>query len=278
MESFQSCSVCGRTILAGERPRTYLTPEGEERVVCELCQTRAEQLGWVWEELVGQEPPAPPRKRRRGAALSALFRGRRGGGEEPGPGLELEPELAEPPPPDGEPEPAELPPAPAPEPVDAEPIPVEEPPETAEEEVPEPDVPVVTASAPRHRNPDPAAAGARVGRGAASESPKSRLQRAIDRFNESEEARTVSGLMRTLGPPWVSIGSISGSPSEVRITVAWELSWYQWGVDLKDELRAVYQVDKGHEVSELDSSAQQWNASAHEDGTLLLGLAEEHQA
>jgi len=84
--------------------------------------------------------------------------------------------------------------------------------------------------------------------------------------------------MRTLGPPWVSIGSISGSPSEVRITVAWELSWYQWGVDLKDELRPVYQLDKGHEISELDSSAQQWNASAHEDGTLVPGLAEEHQA
>jgi hypothetical protein len=274
VETFQSCAVCGRTILAGERPRRYLTPEGEERIVCELCQSRAEQLGWVWEDLAGQEPPAPPRKRRRGAALSALFRGRRGGGEEPEP--ELEPEFEGSPPHDSEPAPPLSPdPAaetePAPEPSDREPA------ETAEEPAPPPEVPVVTASAPPRRNPDPAAAGARVGH-AAPESPKSRLQRAIDRFNESEEARTVSGLMRTLGPPWVSIGSISGSPSEVRITVAWELSWYQWGVDLKDELRPVYQLDKGHEISELDSSAQQWNASAHEDGTLVPGLAEEHQA
>ena len=204
-------------------------------------------------------------------ALGALFRGRRGGGDEPEP----EPEFAELPPPDDEPvQPAE-PAAPlSPEPAAEA---AEEPPQTAEESAPPQDVPVVTASVPRRRNPDPAAAGARVGH-AAPESPKSRLQRAIDRFNESEEARTVSGLMRTLGPPWVSIGSISGSPSEVRITVAWELSWYQWGVDLKDELRPVYQLDKGHEISELDSSAQQWNASAHEDGTLVPGLAEEHRA
>jgi hypothetical protein len=97
------------------------------------------------------------------------------------------------------------------------------------------------------------------------------------RFNESEHARTVAGLTRTLGQPHVSVGAAAGSPNEIRLTVAWELSWYQWGVDLKDELRPVYQLDKGHEVPELDGPAQQWNASAHEDGTLLLGTAEEHQ-
>ena len=269
METFHSCAVCGRTILAGERPRTYLTPEGEERTVCELCRTRAEQLGWVWEELVGRQPPSPPRKRRRGAALGALLRGRRGPEQE----AESDPEFEEPAAPELERAPSQEPP-----PADEPPQTVEEPeePETAEEPVPAQEVPV--ASAPPRRNPDPAAAGARVGRGGVPESPKSRLQRAIDRFNESEESHTVSGLMRTLGPPWVSVGSISGSPSEVRITIAWELSWYQWGVDLKDDLRPVYQLDKGHEVSELDSSSQQWNASAHEDGSLLLGLAEEHQA
>jgi hypothetical protein len=266
VESFESCAVCGRTILAGERPRTYLSPEGEERLVCELCRTRAEQLGWVWEDLVGQEPPAPPRKRRRTAALGALLRGRRGGGEEPEPDQMPAP---------GGAAPAAAPEGPAPAAAaDPEPAGADEPP-PADEIPPAVEEPVV-AAAPR--NPDPAAAGARVGRGAVPESSKSRLQRAIDRFNESEESRTVSGLMRTLGPPWVSIGSISGSTSEVRITVAWELSWYQWGVDLKDELRPVYQLDKGHEVPELDGPAQQWNASAHEDGTLLLGTAEEHQA
>jgi hypothetical protein len=93
----------------------------------------------------------------------------------------------------------------------------------------------------------------------------------VARFNTSQEARTVAGLMRTLGQPWISVGIAAGSPSEVRITVAWELSWYQWGVDLRDELRPVYQISKGQELEELDGPAREWNASAREGGQLTLG-------
>jgi hypothetical protein len=122
---------------------------------------------------------------------------------------------------------------------------------------------------------DPAAPGANVGKRdpEARVAPRSRLERAISRFNASEAARTVAGLMRTLGQPWVSVGAAAGSPSEVRITVAWELSWYQWGVDLGDELRPVFQIDKGNEVEQLDRSARQWNANAVEGGQLVLGAA-----
>ena len=56
----------------------------------------------------------------------------------------------------------------------------------------------------------------------------------------------------------------------MRITVAWELSWYQWGVDLGDELRPVFQIDKGLEMDQLDSAARQWNASAQEGRILLV--------
>ena len=86
-----------------------------------------------------------------------------------------------------------------------------------------------------------------------------------------EAARTVAGLMRSLGEPWVSVGAVAGSPTEVRITVAWELSWYQWGIDLGDELRQVFQIDKGNEVEQLDRSARQWNASAAAGGQVALG-------
>jgi hypothetical protein len=122
---------------------------------------------------------------------------------------------------------------------------------------------------------DPAAPGANVGRreAEAREAPASRLERAVARFNASEAARTIAGLMRSLGKPWVSVGAAAGSPSEVRVTVAWELSWYQWGVDLADELRPVFQIDKGNEVEQLDRSARQWNASAGEGGRLVLGAA-----
>jgi hypothetical protein len=100
---------------------------------------------------------------------------------------------------------------------------------------------------------------------------REQLLDAVDRFNESEPARTVGGLMRTLGPPSVSVGSAAGSRSAVRITVAWELSWYQWGVDVADEARPVFQLGKGSELSELDGSAREWNGRAVEGGRLALG-------
>ena len=77
--------------------------------------------------------------------------------------------------------------------------------------------------------------------------------------------------MRTLGSPWVSVGAAAGSPNEVRITVAWELSWYQWGVDVEDEGRAVFALDKGGELAQLDGSARHWNGGAAEGGRLFLG-------
>ena len=80
----------------------------------------------------------------------------------------------------------------------------------------------------------------------------------------------MAGLMRTLGPPWISVGAAAQSSSEVRITVAWELSWYQWGVDLSDESRPVFVLDKGSEIDQLDGSARQWNATAA-NGQVLLG-------
>jgi hypothetical protein len=118
---------------------------------------------------------------------------------------------------------------------------------------------------------DSAAPGANVGRvEPPAESPAVRLGRAVARFNASEAARTVAGLTRTLGEPWVSVGASAGSPGEVRVTVAWELSWYQWGVDLGEEARPVFPLDKGNEIGQLDGSARQWNATAA-DGKVFLG-------
>ena len=85
---------------------------------------------------------------------------------------------------------------------------------------------------------------------------------AIARFNSSDAGRTAAGLTRSLGQPQVSIGAAAGSPSEVRITVAWELCWYQWGVDLGNPRRPVFEIARGTEVDELDRSARQWNGQA----------------
>jgi hypothetical protein len=102
-------------------------------------------------------------------------------------------------------------------------------------------------------------------------SAPSPFERAVARFNSSDAGRTAVGLTRTLGKPRASVGAAAGRPGEVRITVAWELSWYQWGVDIGDELRPVFQIDKGGEIDEIDSAARQWNASVDEDGRLALG-------
>jgi hypothetical protein len=69
------------------------------------------------------------------------------------------------------------------------------------------------------------------------------------------------------------VGAAAGSAGEARITIAWELCWYQWGVDLGDERRSVFEIAKGTEVAQLDSSARQWNASAGEDGQIAIGGA-----
>jgi hypothetical protein len=96
------------------------------------------------------------------------------------------------------------------------------------------------------------------------------FERAVARFNSSEAGHTVAGLTRTLGKPQASVGAAAGAPDEVRVTVAWELSWYQWGVDIGDELRPVFELDKGREIEQLDAPARQWNAKVGADGRLAL--------
>jgi len=94
---------------------------------------------------------------------------------------------------------------------------------------------------------------------------------AAARFNASDAGRTARGLTRTLGTPRVSLGSAAGAAGQVRVTVAWELAWYQWAVDLEDETRPVQELAKGRELSELDPASRQWNASALEGGTIVIG-------
>jgi hypothetical protein len=230
-----TCSVCGRTILKGEGTRTYLTPDGEARSVCDLCRARAEALHWVWAEVADQQRADPSLGRRRGS-LVGWFRER--GRRRAQPEQEAYSEQAP----------------------------------AAEASRPHANGSERRREVPPTRVPDPAARGAGVGRAAARE-PGTRLERAVARFNQSPHARMVAGLTKTLGPPSVSVGVAAGSPTEVRVTVAWELSWYQWGVDLGEPAMGVYEINKGDELSEIDASARQWNAHAAGDGNLRLGRA-----
>ena len=89
-------------------------------------------------------------------------------------------------------------------------------------------------------------------------------------FNGSDAGRLVAGLTRSLGCPSVSVGIAAGSSNEVRITVAWELCWYQWAIDYAGH---VVEIGRGEDVEQLDRSARHWNATVGKDGQLVFGAA-----
>ena len=251
-QEYQRCEVCGRTILRGERTRLYVTPGGERVTVCPLCVSRAEALDWIPAEVAAEGISPEARRRRGGIALRARL-GRvaeraRGAAEERR--------------------------RPPPEPPAADRATGQPPgasPETAPQAPPEP------RPKPRRRSSGQRPAKRRAGGGAARpaaaaprrrvpRTPEGIVRRGIERFNESEEVRKVAGLFRSLGEPSVSVQAKDGA---ALVTIAWELSWYQWEVDV-GERGLVREVAKGAEVGELDAEAQRWNATAAEDGTLRL--------
>lgn len=253
-----TCAICGRTLLVGEQVLSYVSVEGRHEV-CSLCAPGAVELGWLPAEEEGAEERLRAEKERKPGFLAKLFarpeREESAGSE----GIEKLP----PPAPDASPR--------ATHELDTERHDIEA--QWAAEDpapvpAPRPKAKPADLPAPGPR-PDPAGRGMRPRRLQPDVSPASRFERAIARFNSSDAGRTAAGLTRTLGAPSVSVGDLAGTADEVRITVAWELTWYQWGVDLGDELRPVYELKKGFEVGEIDSAARQWNASAH-DGRIVM--------
>ena len=100
-----------------------------------------------------------------------------------------------------------------------------------------------------------------------------KVERALDLFNGSTHQRTVAGLARTLGPPWVSALPDPNQASAVSVLVAWELSWYRYRVDLGDEADPVMMLDKGEEIDQIDESFRAWNAELNDDGRVVPGNA-----
>lgn len=95
-----------------------------------------------------------------------------------------------------------------------------------------------------------------------------KVERALELFNASEHPRTIGGIARTLGAPWVHASPDAGAPSEVTIVVAWELSWYRYRVDLGDADESILLLEKGDELAELEEPLREWNALADEGGRL----------
>jgi hypothetical protein len=91
---------------------------------------------------------------------------------------------------------------------------------------------------------------------------------AADIFNASDYRRTVGGIAKSLGEPRASIVPLSGVSGELIVTVAWDISWYQYRVT-PDSAQPVRLAERGHELAELDLAYQRWNAHIEQDGRLV---------
>ena len=73
--AMQTCAICDRSLLVGERPFRY-SPDGENFVdVCPLCQETAVDYGWLKEGSPTTPVVSEPRRKRLG--LSSLFESRK---------------------------------------------------------------------------------------------------------------------------------------------------------------------------------------------------------
>jgi hypothetical protein len=95
---------------------------------------------------------------------------------------------------------------------------------------------------------------------------------AADLFNASQYRRTVGGIGKSLGSPRASIVRLSGVNAEVVVTVAWEISWYQYRVS-PDSDNPVRLEERGHDPAELEGSFTDWNAQVEDDGRLVPDIA-----
>jgi hypothetical protein len=259
-DRFPVCEVCGRTILKGEQVHEYLTPQGQELRVCALCRSNAEASGWIPMALAHTVAQEPPTRSRRGQAIRERL-GRAASRAKTGARARRPAEQEEPPSPPPAPETASrveaTQEAPAQEPAQ-QPRPR---PQRRQERQP---VKPRTKRQPARASGPAAPRKTRPRRG-----PEAIMRRAVERFNSSEERRKVAGLIRSLGEPHAAVRPDPSSQMAL-VTVAWELSWYQWEVNGDGEGEPVREIAKGKEVSELAEDSRDWNARVREDGSLRL--------
>lgn len=190
----QTCAICERTLLVGERALRFAPHEGAGLVdVCQLCADEAVEQGWA-KEGSPTTPTVPAARRKRRLSLSAIFDPRR---------TPREDETV------------------APEPILRR---------LSEQEL--------------------------------------TMVEAADLFNASAYRRTVAGIAKSLGPPKASIVPLSGVNTEAVITVAWDISWYQYRVT-PDAPQPVRLEQRGHDLAELGHQYQAWNAHLGDDGRVV---------
>lgn len=104
-------------------------------------------------------------------------------------------------------------------------------------------------------------------------STEQRNATALERFNASEHARTISGVARSLGSPVVVVQPLAGDDdgSLVSIVISWELCWYRYEIDVSGGSTSVRPAGQGYELDELAVEERvEPNAVADEYGALAL--------
>jgi hypothetical protein len=102
--------------------------------------------------------------------------------------------------------------------------------------------------------------------------PELAMVEAADLFNASDYRRTIGGIAKSLGGPTASIVPLSGVTGELVITVAWDISWYQYRV-LPDSAQPIRLAERGHDLDDLEESFTVWNARIEEDGRIVPEIA-----
>jgi hypothetical protein len=102
--------------------------------------------------------------------------------------------------------------------------------------------------------------------------PEKAMVEAAELFNGSAFRRTVAGIAKSLGDPRASIVPLSGVNAEVVLTVAWDISWYQYRIT-PESGQPVRLEERGHDPRELESMFTSWNARLTPDGRIVPDIS-----
>ena len=102
--------------------------------------------------------------------------------------------------------------------------------------------------------------------------PEKAMVEAAELFNSSAFRRTVAGIAKSLGEPKASVVPLSGVNAEVVVTVAWDISWYQYRVT-PESGQPVRLAERGHDPRELEPMFTSWNARLTPDGRLAPDIS-----
>ena len=102
--------------------------------------------------------------------------------------------------------------------------------------------------------------------------PELQTVEAADLYNASDYRRTIGGVAKSLGEPRASILPLAGVNQELVITIAWDITWYQYRVS-PESAQPVKLEARGHELGDLNAVYQDWNARVDTEGRVVPDIA-----